>query len=180
METIDWQFARFDDLPIRDWYAASVARVDVFVMEQNCPFQDNDGADVHSWHLLGWEVEGARRGLAAGSGRQLAAYCRIVDAGVKFAEPSIGRVVTPGAFRLKGYGKLLMAEALRRHDQLYPSQPSRIGAQQRLEKFYQGFGFKTASDTYMEDGIPHVEMLRAPVIAACAGVTIGNARETSL
>lgn len=174
METIDWQFARFDDLPIRDWYAASAARVDVFVMEQNCPFQDNDGADVHSWHLLGWQVEDARskraagndRQLAAGNDRQLAAYCRIVDAGVKFAEPSIGRVVTPGAFRLKGYGKLLMAEALRRHDQLYPGQPSRIGAQQRLENFYQGFGFKTVSDTYMEDGIPHVEMLRVAVIPA--------------
>ena len=151
METLQWQFARFDDLPIRDWYAASTARVDVFVMEQNCPFQDNDGADFHSWHLLGWH----------GDARELAAYCRIVDPGVKFTEPSIGRVVTPRAFRLQGYGKVLMAEALRWHDSLYPSQPNRIGAQQRLEKFYQGFGFRIASDTYIEDGIPHVEMLRA-------------------
>ena len=91
---LDWQFARFDDLPIRDWYAASAARVDVFVMEQNCPFQDNDGADIHSWHLLGWQT--------AGGTRKLAAYCRIVDAGVKFAEPSIGRVVTPLPFRRNG------------------------------------------------------------------------------
>ncbi len=151
---LQWQFARFDDLPIRDWYAASAARVDVFVMEQNCPFQDNDGADFHSWHLLGWdESTGAR---------ELAAYCRIVDAGVKFVEPSIGRVVTPRAFRLKGLGKVLMAEAVKRHEQLYPGQPNRIGAQQRLEKFYTGFGFKTVSDMYMEDGIPHVEMLRRP------------------
>ena len=148
---LNWQFARFDDLPIRDWYAASSARVDVFVMEQNCPFQDNDGADLHSWHLLGWH----------GDTRELAAYCRIVDAGVKFAEPSIGRVVTPRAFRSQGFGKVLMAEAVRRHETLYPGQPNRIGAQQRLEKFYQDFGFKTASDMYIEDGIPHVEMLRA-------------------
>jgi len=149
-----WQFARFDDLPVRDWYAASVARVDVFVMEQNCPFQDNDGADFQSWHLLGWyEANGAP---------QLAAYCRIVDAGVKFVEPSIGRVVTPLAFRQKGYGKFLMAEAVKRHEQLYPGRPNRIGAQQRLEKFYQDFGFKTVSDIYIEDGIPHVEMLRQP------------------
>ena len=152
METLQWQFARFDDLPIGDWYAASVARVDVFVMEQNCPFQDNDGADFHAWHLLGWQ--------SAGGARELAAYCRIVDPGVKFPEPSIGRVVTPRALRLKGYGKVLMAEALRRHESLYPGQANRIGAQQRLERFYIGFGFKTVSDTYMEDGIPHVEMLR--------------------
>lgn len=149
-----WDFLRFDDLPIRDWYQVSAARVDVFVMEQNCPFQDNDGADFHSWHLLGWhEADGKR---------ELAAYCRLVDAGVKFPEPSIGRVVTPRAFRLKGFGKVLMAEAVKRHEQIYPGQPNRIGAQQRLEKFYQGFGFKTVSDTYMEDGIPHVEMLRVP------------------
>ena len=51
---LTWQFSRFDSLPIRDWYAASTLRVDVFVMEQNCPFQDNDGADFDSWHLLGW------------------------------------------------------------------------------------------------------------------------------
>ena len=150
MEELQWQFARFDNLPIRDWYAASSARVDVFVMEQNCPFQDNDGADFHSWHLLGWH----------GKTRELAAYCRIVNAGVKFAEPSIGRVVTPRAFRLKGYGRVLMAEAVKRHESLTPGQPNRIGAQQRLEKFYEGFGFKTASDMYIEDGIPHVEMLR--------------------
>ena len=120
---------------------------------QNCPFQDNDGADFQSWHLLGWDD--------ANGARELAAYCRIVDPGVKFVEASIGRVVTPRAFRLKGYGKILMAEALRRHDSLYPDQANRIGAQQRLEKFYQDFGFKTVSEMYMEDGIPHVEMLRA-------------------
>ena len=148
-----WEFLRFDDLPIRDWYQVSSARVDVFVMEQNCPFQDNDGADFYSWHLMGWYEENGSR--------ELAAYCRLVDAGVKFPEPSIGRVVTPRAFRLKGFGKILMAEAVKRHEQIYPGQPNRIGAQQRLEKFYQGFGFKTISDTYIEDGIPHVEMLRS-------------------
>lgn len=147
-----WQFARFDDLPIRDWYTASAARVDVFVMEQNCPFQDNDGADFMSWHLLGWNEENG--------GRELAAYCRLVEPGIKFEEPSIGRVVTPRGFRSKGYGKVLVAEAVRRHESLFPGQPNRIGAQQRLEKFYEEFGYRTASDMYIEDGIPHVEMLR--------------------
>jgi ElaA protein len=157
---LQWQFARFDDLPIRDWYTVSAARIDVFVMEQNCPFQDNDGADLVSWHLLGWVEENNKSELAADRKRELAAYCRIVDPGVKFPEPSIGRVVTPRAFRGYGYGRLLMKEALVRHDALYPSSANKIGAQHRLEKFYGELGFVTASEIYMEDGIPHVEMVR--------------------
>ena len=154
-EKLSWQFTRFDDLAMRDWYAVSTARIDVFIMEQNCPFQDNDGADFFSWHLLGWhEVSGQR---------ELAAYCRLVDPGVKFAEPSIGRVITTRPFRRHGYGKQLMREALTRHDDLYPGLANRIGAQQRLEKFYGELGFTTSSDMYIEDGIPHVEMVRVPL-----------------
>ena len=152
MLSLEWQFARFDDLAIRDWYAVSATRVDVFVMEQNCPFQDNDGADFVSWHLLGWR--------AAEGARELAAYCRLVDPGVKYPEPSIGRVVTARKFRRDGLGKLLMAEALSRHDTLYPKAANKIGAQLRLEKFYNSFGFVTSSAMYMEDGIEHVEMVR--------------------
>ena len=153
--SLQWQFARFDDLPIRDWYAVSTARIDVFVMEQNCPFQDNDGADFFSWHLLGWHTENTENNQ-----RTLAAYCRLVDAGVKFPEPSIGRVVTTLPFRRHGFGKLLMREALARHDAMFAGQANRIGAQQRLEKFYGEFGFVRSSDMYIEDGIPHVEMVR--------------------
>ena len=149
---LTWQFSRFDDLSLHDWYAVATLRADVFVVEQNCPFQDHDGADQDSWHLLGWEtIEGKR---------DLAAYCRLVKPGIKFAEPSIGRVVTSRAVRMKGYGRILLAEALARHATLFPGQPNRIGAQQRLEKFYQAFGFKTVSDVYTEDDIPHVEMLK--------------------
>jgi ElaA protein len=147
-----WTFHRFDDCPIHDWYAASVARVDVFVMEQQCPFQDFDGADQRSWHLFGWDGEGAQK--------KLAAYCRLVDAGVKFKVPSIGRVITTMPYRRAGYGKQLMTEALRRHHSVYPGQPNRIGAQARLERFYESFGYKRDSENYIEDGIPHVEMIR--------------------
>ena len=149
---LTWQFSRFDDLSLHDWYAASTLRLDVFVLEQNCPFQDNDGTDQHSWHLLGWEQQGGKR--------ELVAYCRMVDPGVKYAEPSIGRVVTARTVRLKGYGKILLAEALARHAALFPGQANRIGAQQRLEKFYREFGFETVSAMYIEDDIPHVEMLK--------------------
>jgi ElaA protein len=149
-----WQFCRFDQLSVRDWYAASALRIDVFVMEQNCPFQDNDGADFVSWHLLGWDTSSTER--------MLAAYCRIVDPGVKFEEPSIGRVITARPYRGVKLGHVLMQEALCRHDALYPNEPNRIGAQQRLERFYNGHGYLTASPMYIEDGIPHVEMLRVP------------------
>ena len=161
---LNWQFARFDDLTPRDWYAASAARLDVFVMEQNCPFQDLDGVDFHSWHLFGWHVSDAVAndvGDAVADGkRELAAYCRLVDPGVKFPQPSIGRVITTLKYRLGGFGKQLMREACTRHDHLYPDSPNRIGAQARLEKFYQSFGFVTDSDIYIEDGIPHLEMQR--------------------
>jgi ElaA protein len=153
---ISWQFARMSDLPIADWYAASAARIDVFVMEQNCPFQDLDGADFHAWHLLGWHEDKNE----ANDLRKLVAYCRLVDHGVKFAHPSIGRVITTRDYRLGGHGKALMREACARHDALYAGMPNRIGAQARLEKFYEGFGFKTDSAPYMEDGIPHLEMQR--------------------
>jgi ElaA protein len=160
---LHWQFARFDALTLAEWYAVSRERIDVFIMEQNCPFQDLDGADQQSWHLLGWRDAGSatRDGTTHQPSRELAAYCRIVDAGVKFAHPSIGRVITPQRFRREGFGRLLMAEACARHDALFPRAPNRIGAQARLEKFYQAFGFVTDSAPYIEDGIPHLEMQRA-------------------
>lgn len=152
---LQWQFARFDDLPPRDWYMVSQARIEVFVLEQNCPFQDLDGADFVSWHLLGWDERDGKRTLAA--------YCRLVDPGIKFPEPSIGRVITTMPYRTGGYGKLLMAEACARHDALFPAMPNRIGAQARLQRFYEGFGFVKSSEEYIEDGIPHIEMTRGAV-----------------
>jgi ElaA protein len=146
----DWRFARFDDLPARDLYDILQLRTEVFVMEQDCVFQDMDGADPEGWHLYA-RVDG-----------RVAAYCRFLGAGVKFAEPSIGRVMTAMPVRGTGLGRLLMLEAIRRAGALWPGQPIRIGAQQRLERFYRSLGFATASAPYDEDGIPHVEMLLAP------------------
>jgi ElaA protein len=144
-----WRFAAFDELSPRDVHDLYQARLAVFVLEQECPFQDVDGADPQCWHLLGRDESG-----------ELVAYCRLVPAGLKFAEPSIGRVVTTNKVRRTGLGRTLMAEALARHDSLWPGKPIRIGAQARLEKFYQDFGFETVSAPYIEDGIPHLEMLR--------------------
>ena len=143
-----WRFAPFDELSPREVHDLYQLRAAVFVVEQDCPFQDVDGADPMSWHLLGMRDA------------ELVAYARFVPAGIKFAEPSIGRVITAEAVRGTGLGRQLMNEALARSDALWPGQPVRIGAQHRLERFYQSLGFVTVSQPYIEDGIPHVEMLR--------------------
>jgi ElaA protein len=150
---IDWRFARFDELSPREIHDLYRLRAAVFVVEQACAFQDLDGADPESWHLLGFSGEGRGEG-------QLLAYARLVPPGVKYEEPSIGRIITAQSARRTGLGRTLVREALARAEQSWPGKPIRIGAQQRLERFYREFGFATASAPYDEDGIPHVEMLR--------------------
>jgi ElaA protein len=145
---LQWRFVPFDELTPREVHDLLRLRAEVFVVEQDCVFQDVDGADLESWHLLG-----SRDG-------RLVAYSRMIPAGVKFAEASLGRIVTSPALRGTGCGRELMAETLRRADTLWPGKPIRIGAQMRLERFYEEFGFAKASAPYDEDGIMHIEMLR--------------------
>ncbi len=146
---IEWHCVPFDELSPRELHDLFQLRAAVFVVEQKCPFQDVDGADPACWHLLG------RR---AG---ELVAYCRLVPPGVKYAEPSIGRVVTSEAARRTGSGRELMREAMVRADELWPGKPIRIGAQRYLERFYGGYGFVKASEPYDEDGIMHIEMVKS-------------------
>jgi ElaA protein len=145
---LDWRFAPFAELTVREVHDILQARIAVFVVEQKCPFQDVDGIDPRCWHLIG---------LAGG---KLAAYCRLVPAGLKFAEPSIGRVLTIGAARGTGAGRELMREALRRAAALWPGQDIRIAAQRYLDRFYGEFGFAQCSEPYDEDGIIHIDMIR--------------------
>jgi ElaA protein len=149
---ISWQWSRFSELTTQDLYAVVQLREAVFVVEQNCPYPDADGRDPNAWHLLGW--------TQATPGRTLVAYARIFEPGIRYDQASIGRVVTSGEVRGTGLGRVLMAEALRRVESLAPAQPVKIAAQRRLEDFYLGFGFKTISDPYEEDGIIHVDMLK--------------------
>lgn len=159
---IAWRFARFEELSPREIHDLFQARAAVFVVEQRCAFQDVDGVDPECWHLLGYEE------------RRLVAYCRLVPPGVKFEEPSIGRVVTTGAARRTGKGRELMREALAGAGKLWPGRALRIGAQQRLERFYREFGFETASAPYDEDGIAHVEMVRpAARVAQASDAAVG-------
>ncbi len=139
------------DLTAAEMYAALAARQMVFAVEQRCAFLDADGHDAHAWHLLGWKDDQAAP--------ELAAYLRVLDPGRKYADPSIGRVLTTAAHRGTGLGRVLMGEGIARTRQTWPGRPIRIAAQRRLEAFYAGLGFRTASTPYDEDGILHVDML---------------------
>ncbi|WP_332739030.1 GNAT family N-acetyltransferase [Hydrogenophaga sp.] len=148
--SLTWRCLPFDALHARTLYALLQLRTEVFVMEQNCVFQDMDGADAQCFHLLGETA-----------GPALVAYARLVPAGLKFTEASIGRVVTLPAARGGGLGHVLVREAVQALHGLWGVQPIRIGAQARLEAFYRQHGFVPDGPIYIEDGIDHIEMVRA-------------------
>ncbi len=155
---IDWLFAPFARLTPQQVHDLYRLRIAVFVMEQNCPFQDVDGADPLCWHLLGYGDRSQSDEGCDLSSVELLAYCRLLPAGVKFDEPSIGRVITAQSVRRTGMGRVLMAQAMGRAQALWPGQALRIGAQAHLERFYNEFGFTKSSEPYDEDGILHIEM----------------------
>lgn len=150
-----WEWQAFRTLRNEALYAALALRAAVFVVEQECPFLDLDGYDLEAHHLLGWASR-------EGGDDALIAYLRVLRPGQKGAEPSIGRVITAPTHRGIGLGRVLMIEGLARTRALYPRQRIRINAQQRLRAFYESLGFEQVSAPYMEDGIPHVDMLSEP------------------
>ena len=118
------------------------------MVEQRCAYQDPDGLDAHAWHL---------QVLQDG---QLAAYARVVDAGCKYPDPSIGRVMTVSAFRGQKVGRALMREAIRFTELHNPLANIQISAQAYLQGFYESLGFHGVGDVYDEDGIAHVQMVK--------------------
>jgi len=149
---IDWQFSRFADLSPFDLYDVLAQRQNVFILEQTCLYPDIDGLDLDAHHLLGWRTVDGKRVLAA--------YLRVLAPGAKYDEMSLGRVVTTSAARGSGAGRALLEQGIAHAEALHPGHRIRIGAQQYLERFYQGFGFQTVSAPYDEDGIMHIDMLR--------------------
>ena len=145
---IQWLLKRFEELTPYQLYAILQLRNAVFVVEQNCVFQDADDKDQNCFHLMGFYNS------------RLAAYTRIVPAGVAYEQPSIGRVVTSPAVRHSGAGKELMQQSIDAVYDVFGKQPIKIGAQLYLKKFYESFGFKQTGDMYLEDGIEHIHMLK--------------------
>jgi ElaA protein len=148
---MQWSFKRLDEFTPHELYELLQLRSEVFVVEQQCVFQDMDGTDDKALHLLGREKG------------ELTAYSRCYDKGIKYAEASIGRVITRASARKSGLGHALMQESMAQLCKAFGAQPIRIGAQARLERFYNANGFVTASEPYIEDGIPHIEMLWTPL-----------------
>lgn len=150
MEAIQWSCKPFDELTPRELYAMLQLRNEVFVVEQNCVFQDADNKDFEAWHLMAWQ-----NGV-------LIAGTRLLPPGVCYAYASIGRVVNSPSVRGTGIGKLLMTRSIEQLFSLWGAQTIKIGAQYYLLNFYESFGFKAVGDIYVEDGIDHIEMLRIP------------------
>lgn len=138
---------RFEELSPYELYDLLRARAEVFIVEQNCPYLDPDGSDYVADHLL----------MRSDSG-ELAGVIRLLPPGEHYEEPSIGRVLTLSAFRGRGVGRLLVAEGLRKSEELYPGLGNRIGAQSYLIKFYSELGYQAVGEDYLLDGIPHREM----------------------
>lgn len=144
---IQWILKKFADLEPAELYAIIQLRNEVFVVEQQCVYQDADNKDPQSWHLAGWQ-EG-----------KLLAYTRLLPPGLAWPEPSIGRVVTSPSIRGTGLGRELMVQSIAKTRELFGKLPIRIGAQLYLLEFYQSLGFQQISDVYLEDDIKHVEMI---------------------
>lgn len=143
---VTWSWQPFERLALRELYALMALRQTVFVVEQRCAYLDADGRDPDAHHLLGWQDGALVAALRVFPPEQGAVW--------------IGRVVTSPSVRGTGVGRPLMREGLRRADATFGPAPVRIGAQARLEPFYASVGFAVCGPGYLEDGIPHLPMIR--------------------
>ena len=159
-----WRFASFDSLGVRELQYIYMARQAVFSVEQGCAFMDADGLDERAHHLAAWSA----------LQREPLAYARLLEPGAKYAEPSIGRVVTTAAGRGRGLGRETMVRAIAHAADLWPGSAIRISAQSRLEAFYASLGFVIAGPRYLEDGIDHTEMVRIADIGGHSAPTLGH------
>jgi ElaA protein len=145
---MQWLLKKFEQLSPYELYAVLRLRNEVFVVEQNCVFQDADDNDQNAYHLMSF------------SDNKLIAYTRLIPPAEVYEQASIGRVVTSPSARAIGAGKELMTQSIKACYDLFGMHDIKIGAQVYLRKFYESFGFKQCSDIYMEDGIPHIYMIK--------------------
>jgi ElaA protein len=143
----EWKWCQFKDLSCLELYKIMALRQAVFIVEQNCAYQDLDNLDELAWHLMG------------NNKTELIAYLRVLPPETRFAEHSVGRVITKTGYRNKGLGKHLMKQAFMFIKENHGPVSVRISAQAYLQKFYESLGFTVVSDEYLEDGILHLEML---------------------
>lgn len=147
--TFNHTIKSFDEFTNHELYQMLRLRSEVFVVEQNCPYLDLDNKDQESFHLLYFVND------------ELAGCTRLLPAGLSYAEIAIGRVVIAPRFRGLGLGTKIMEASIAGCQEKFGEGPIRISAQYHLSKFYQSVGFVEQGEPYDEDGIPHIEMLRA-------------------
>ena len=145
---MEWCLKKFHELTLDELYAILQLRSKVFIVEQNCIYNDVDGKDQLAWHLLGKE-DG-----------QLVAYTRILPPGIVYSDPAIGRVVIAPSKRSSGLGRELMKLSIEHCEKLFGNTSITVSAQAYLKKFYESLGFFAVGDEYLDDGIPHIEMTR--------------------
>lgn len=148
MNKLNWKIKAFNELTNVELYECLKLRQTVFAWEQHCAYIDCDDKDSMSYHVLGLHKD------------LLVAYSRIIPAGIAFDEVSIGRIITHPKYRRLGYGKELLSVSLQESERLYGKRPIKIGAQKWLRRFYESFGFESLYVEYLEDGIPHIVMMR--------------------
>ena len=143
---IKWDCKSYGELSLDELYKILQLRIQVFVVEQNCVFQDCDDKDQESFHFMGWEKD------------ELIAYTRIMPDGLAYDDYSIGRVVTSQSVRKTGVGRELLKRSIAMLYELFGKVSITIGAQLYLKNFYESFGFAQSGAVYLEDGIEHIKM----------------------
>ena len=149
MAKIRWICKHFSELSALEYHHILFLRTEVFVVEKNCPYQEVDEKDVVAFHLFGLNKN-----------KEVVAVTRILPQGVSYKEVSIGRVAIKKIYRGTGLAHELMLESFAALENIYGKQPVRISAQEYLVKYYSAHGFKQVGEMYLEDDIPHVEMLK--------------------
>ena len=153
---MDWKLKKFEDLKFEEIYNILKIRNEVFIVEQRCAYQDCDEKDKKSFHLY-LEDEGV-----------IVSYLRILEKGVSFNEVSIGRVLVNKNYRSQGISREMMLKAIHFIEQSLNETQIKIQAQSYLVNFYGSLGFKESSNEYLEDNIPHIEMLYNKLIYNCS------------
>lgn len=139
----------FQELSLSELYEILALRSEVFVVEQDCVYQDIDGKDQKALHIMGYKDE------------VLVAYTRCFDKGMYFEEASIGRVIVKEGFRKYGFGHVIFEASVKEVEERFKVDSIKISAQKYLTKFYESHNFKQIGEGYLEDGIPHIAMIKS-------------------
>lgn len=146
-----WQFKHYTDLSLDEFHDIISLRISVFVVEQDCPYQELDGKDKIGYHLIGKNEK-----------EKIAGTLRVLPPGVSYDEVSIGRIVIHPEERGKEYGHKMMQDTMDFIRQKFGNVPIKLSAQKHLEQFYKTHNFNTVGKGYLEDGIPHILMEYKP------------------